>query len=130
MLAIGLTGACSSPPAKDDALTNHTRGSPDDELVSAVRDAVRSKVAPAAIATRVGRKPTIDTTAGFPIAALGRVYLVEDPDHSDEHFDRSNAAAVIYWVRDVPGKNPHVVGAQARADGTTAVFFAIVLPPD
>jgi hypothetical protein len=108
-------------------MSNHQLSS-DDELVAQVREAVRTGAPPEALAATVGRKPTIDTTAGFPLAGLRRLDMTPDPQHPTETFEFDSARAVVYWVRDVPGANRHIVGVQARTDGTSAVFFAVVLP--
>jgi hypothetical protein len=101
----------------------------DDELITRVRAAVAAGDAPDTLAARIGRKPAIDTTAGQPIALLRRVDLVPDPDHPDEVFTLEGARAVIYWIRPIQAKDPHVVGVQVGADGKPHTFFGVVLPP-
>ena len=102
--------------------------SSDDQLVARLREAVRDGVPAESLAAKIGHKPTVDTTAGFPLAGLRRLDLTQDPDHPAETFAYDSARAVVYWVRDLPGANPHVVGVQANKDGTSAMFFAIVVP--
>lgn len=100
-----------------------------DELITRVRAAVAADEAPETLATRIGRKPAIDTTAGQPIALLRRVDLVPDPDHPGEVLALEGARAVVYWIRPIQARDPRAVGVQVGADGKPHMFFGVVLPP-
>jgi hypothetical protein len=101
----------------------------DDQLVAKLRKTVTTPVVPETLETTVGQKALINTSTGYPLAALRRVNMVPDPDHPDETLSLANARAVVYWARPVPGDDPHVVGVQVRTDGAASVFFGIVTPP-
>ena len=60
--------------------------------------------------------------------SMSGVDVVSDPDHPAETFAR-DARAVVYWIRPIPAKDPHIVGVQVGPDGKPRVFFGIVLPP-
>lgn len=109
---------------------HHTSERTEDErLVERVREAVRTSVSAAAIEASVGEKPIVHTGEGFPIGALSRVEIVPDPEHADEVLVLSTAREVVYWKRTAAGENPHIVGVQFRADGSSSVFFGIIYPP-
>ncbi|HEX4450254.1 MAG TPA: hypothetical protein VH143_05240 [Kofleriaceae bacterium] len=130
-LALAVLAACSAPghDSKDSTMTN-TSSPTNGDLVAQVRAAVTAHVPVDLLEARIREKPIVDTTKGFKLDQLKRVNFVEDPDHPDEQLALANARAIIYWDRHVAGdSNPHVVGVQQRSDGTTAIFFSVILPP-
>ena len=129
LLALGLE-ACSTTPHERPLMTDHSEPKSDDErLVASLRAAVEARVPSTSLATRIDRKPLIDSDANMSIAALRRVDFVVDPEHPDERLSLATARTIIYWSRPVSAKDPHVVGVQYDHNGGAAVFFAIVPPP-
>lgn len=110
-------------------MTHSSEATSDARLIAQVRKVAAAPAALETVESKVGQKALINTATNYPLDSLRRADLMPDPEHPDETLALATARAVVYWARPTAGKDPHVVGLQVRADGTTSVFFAIVPPP-
>lgn len=102
----------------------------DEQLMKAVGDAARARVAPEQAEARVGRRAIVDTTRGddqWRILRSATMYPEDPPRTQPLRFE--GARHVVYWSRDIAAHNAPIVGIVWKTDGGVELFTAFVLPP-
>ncbi len=115
----------AAAPCFADAVTPSNA---DDELLAAIRGAVRDRLAPDAVEARIGRRAVINTIRPGDRPVLAHANIVTDDDRR-EAVPVHRARDVVYWMRPVSGRNPRIAGILWHRDGTSELFVAAILPP-
>jgi hypothetical protein len=98
----------------------------DERLLAAIKEAVLARTPPEQVEARVGHRATINTRRAGERAVLAHASIIDDHGGA---VSLSGARDVVYWVRQVPARNPRLAGVIWRADGTPELFFGAILPP-
>ncbi len=124
VIALALSGCGSDLTMKDDQALR------DEELISAIRGAVKAGRSPETIERDVEVPATINTTRGDDRGALMGADIAPDPERADDLPPIHDPSwEVVYWVRSIESYNPKIVGVAWDEDGNADVFFAEGLTP-
>jgi hypothetical protein len=92
--------------------------------------ATKEDTAPNNIEARVGATAAINTIReDDQMALLCFTNFIPDESRPGRYQDPYNAVHVVYWVRPIKAKTPHIIGVVWTQTGEKVVFYAQCGPP-
>ena len=101
----------------------------DEQLLAAVRRAVRDQIGPDEVEQHVGERALINTRRGSERLTLRLADIGPDKLAGQTSLPSLKPARdVVYWGRPVDATNPRIVGILWHTD-QSEIFFGVVYPP-